>query len=288
MSESAYTSATYAANWIEQVWRSSIHITAYNKQKIVKNWTDLNEGVPKMSGTFNYRKHANLSRATIATNTDGTTDLSFVRNTEAVVSKNPVTFAIPVSVTDELLAKMILDPRDTLRNSIELSLAEGVDAQGAAVYSDIVTNSTGGAGTNISKSVVLDGIRKMATSAKMYFNPGETPGYLVVHPAQIDDILSIPEVTQANIRGDSADPNVQGWVWKAYGLNVDQSANISTAGGQANNLMFIPQAFGIGYNQKIQVKLQDYLLAHRIIGWTQFIAATLNEQYAVLVASPSS
>lgn len=279
----SYRPGTEADKWLNEVWAREIDVLAYEEQVFISNISESDRLFKKLHIPL----HANLSRASLA-NSDTGSSLTFVANTESEVTVTPGATVVPVEVSAHTISRMQNDPDDMLKRSIEMSLAEGVDVAGLALVSALTTNIVGSGATNLTKSDILDGLQKLAAGAKMYFKPGKTDAICIVHANQVDDILSISDITNAQFRGDSANPGVSGWVAKAFGCKFYETGNVATSGGTAYNVMFIPRAFTISYNQRPTVKSEDFQLTKRIIGWTDYGVATVRDQYAVQLLSSSA
>ena len=150
-----YRPGTEAAAWIQTIYSRKIHINAYNRRKIAKNFLSLNdesqEGKPGQ--TFQWFTHANLTR-TALTSTSSLTGLPYIANTEVAISGSAQALIVPVQVNQLTLNRMMIDPRETLKASIEQSLAEGMDAAAAQTASTMVANPLGSSGTVIDKSLL--------------------------------------------------------------------------------------------------------------------------------------
>lgn len=279
-----YTPGGDAAAWIQNVYSKKIHVNAYQKQKIAPNWNDLNEESQdgKPGSSFTWFTHQNLARVAFAT-TDTGDSLTFQSNTETSVTGSASAYIIPVQISQLTLNRMMLNPKNTLRESIELSLAEQVDVICGQKYSSIATNSVGGAGQDITKALILVAQGKLSATAGHYFDQGVTECFLEYHHSQHNAVFNIPDITAAYARGDKANPNVTGIIVEALGSKFVQSGNIYRNGGITYNCLHIRLSHGIGYNQRMSVDLQKYLYAHRLLGIVDFMAMEQKDEYACLV-----
>jgi hypothetical protein len=272
-----YTPGLEAAAWIKEVWEPGIAVAAYEEMKIAPHFRKLEA----MSGQIHIRKHANLSRSTLGSTTAGSA-ISVTENTEVEVTKTPQTVYVYTAVSDVTIARMMFDPSDTLRGSIESSIAEGVDVECAKLFTDMTTSVVGNNGVDVTEATFRQGVQKLATNAKQYYKVGQDEPSFIVHANQIDDIMGEPRFTEYQMRGDGSSPLVKGWTLRAHGAAFYETGNIQvTSSTMRNGLLIDDLTMGIGYNQTPTVKMESYLLEKRIIGWVDFAAVTIWEEYGV-------
>lgn len=265
------------ANWIRDVWVPEIGIAAYEEMRIGNNFKRL----PAPEGRVLYRKHANLGRNTMAIGGDGS-NLTASGQVESVVQGLPQTSYVYVRTNQNAIVRMTQDPQDIFRRSIEMSLAEGVDVACGVKATDL-TNIVGSSADNITEALLQDAIVRSATSMKMEFDPGQDELLFCMHPHQIDDVISISNWTNAQVRGDGETPVVKGMILRANGTRFVETGNIAQTGGNTfNNPIFRPNVtFGIGFNQEATVLYQEFLLEKRLIGWVDFALITCWDNYGV-------
>jgi len=269
-------------NWIETNWDPSIHITAYNKAQIINKFSQLNSDAGKPGRNFNVRSLANFADQTATVNNNhNLAGLTNAGTAEAVVSGTAETRYVFISVKEQTLAQLIVDPMQPFRNGAESALMEGIDEVGAGLF-DNLSNTIGSPAANIDASLLLEGITTLASNAKQYWQPGTSKtAYLCSHHNQINDILDDPKFVQADFRGDSANAMVNGWVHKAYGVTVTTSGNIQSSSSAYHNALFIPEAFGIGWNQRMKVQKDRDGLEISIIPWADYVIMEKQDYLAV-------
>lgn len=279
-----YRPGTEALAWIQTQYSKKIHVNAYNKMRVGKNFKDLNEESQggKPGQTFNWFTHANLSRTSL-TSTSSLVGLTFQANNEVAISGTASALIIPVQVNQLTINRMMMDPRNTLRDSMERSLAEGVDNACTLLAASLGTSVVGSNLDNITKSLASQAGGKLATNAKEYWAPGEAQAWFYYAPSQYQFVQNTLDWTAAQYRGDAENPNVSGVVNKANGLTMVMSPTVYSSGGVAYNFIQTEFSHGLGYNQRITVKVQDFDAAYKLIGLTDFMAMELKDEYAVLV-----
>lgn len=270
-----YTPGTEAANWIEQHWDPEIFIAAYEESVIIPLFTKME----KPGKQLNFRKHATLSTLQLGESSAGSS-LTFAANTETVNTATPSTRYCATEVNANVLARMMADPEDTLRKSVEMSLAAKMDNLAGALFAALSTSTVGSGAASIDKTAILEAQRKLAVAAKMYYKPGVTPASVVVASSKTDQLTAISDFMSAQVRGDNANPIVTGWLFEAMGFKFYETGSL-TFDTSLHNCMFVKPAFGIGYNQRPTVKLQQYQLADRIIAWADFAVIERDDACAV-------
>jgi hypothetical protein len=269
---------------MEDVWRPSMGLTTTEESVLADKVEDGNEGVEKIAGKLHIRKLGTFGRTTLA---DGTgtaavgTGLTYQGQDETETTVVPKTVYTALEINKNVFSRMILNPRNGFRTQLAASLAEGQDAEVAALASSFA-NYLGGA-QDLDKGLLLACLGGFATRAKKMFKVGVTVADLVIHPSQIQFLLDIPEITNAQIRGDDQNPNVKGWVWTAWNLRLNETGNVLQSGGLTYNPLFLRPAMVLGYNQKPDFLVQEYELVERIIAWMELGAGLVWDQYCMAV-----
>lgn len=265
--------------WVNEVWANLIDREAYELAVIYP----LIKEYPSLHGKLHIPKHAALSASTIS----GTTDMSgfgltFSANTEVEKTITPSTVNLNVSVNANQIARMMVDPQDTLRTSIDMSIAQNIDQGVATLFQALSTNISGSYAAPLDKSAILEAKSKVKAGAKEYASDQINFCY---HHLQDDSVMSIGDFVQAYVRGDAQNPAVGGKIIESFGIRFYSTGNIRNAGGGFNNCMFISRAFGISFNQKPTVKAQEDGLATWLLGWADYGTDTVRDGYAALLKS---
>lgn len=267
---------TQAINWTQDVWTPEINIAAYEEMRIEPTFLRLG----KVGERVHVRKHANLARQTAADGTALINLTTYSGAVEAEVTGTPTTIYIITVTNQNTIARMMQDPRDTFRRSIDMSIAEGVDVACALKIDDLV-NIVGGVGQNVTEATFLDGMVVLAENAKGEFTPGKTKAVFVFHTRQLDDVIdSTKGWNQYQIRGDQDNAISNGMINSAYGFDFIESGNIQNVGALFHNGMYIPQkTFGIGYNMPITPSIEQRDFAWLVKGIVDFSAVTIWDVY---------
>lgn len=276
----ANTNTTTAAKWVDQHWED-IDVLAYEEMV----------GIPLMMespksphGQLHVPYMANIGTVTVAAGSAGTMTAS--ANTESEATFSPTTYACIQDVELPLIVRAVQDPTNKLKEGMGSAIAQALDVAALTTAASL-TQIVAAAG-NVGFAEILDAYQKGAAGAKSKWRPGKTVPSCILHVSQIDDLMSILNLTSAQIRGDSANPMVVGWVFKALGIDFYESGNVYSTGGVASNVMLIPSAFRVAWNQRPQTLVQEYQLLSRIIVWSDAAFGIARDPYAVQITSPSS
>lgn len=283
--------ANEAVNLIISRWNPGLLLAA-NEEMMIADKFSKPDGVEYINGNLYFRKIARHAASTLASNATGAT-LNMNANTETAVAAQPTFIYSGVQVVLNTLTRLVGDI-DNVKGTGQLmsaykkqsmaALATQIDSTSAQLTPSLGTNIVGSGAVDIGKSLILNALQKLITSARDNFKVGQTTAYLCIHPSQANFLLDIPEITAADVRGDSENPNVKGWVWKAWGLNVRESGNIWQSAGVTYNMLFTSDAFAIGYNQRPTVlPLQDIEAYYNLICICEHGEVELFDEYAAQV-----
>lgn len=276
---------TEAAAWIGQVWSKTINLAAYDEATI---WP-LAKELEMVQGQLNFRKMTNLTRQRITSGSTAFNSLTLSSATETNATATPLTIYICVEINFNTLARLMNDPANDFKRGIEMSLGEGIDAELAGLASSFSTSLIGGPTTNISFANAAAAMEALAINAKAYYKPGKTESAVVLHSIQAGDLIQVSQLSEWQFRGNGEAPVVSGWVVRGAG-SAWYETNQITESGTTNDtdykrgMVVIPDlTIGIGFNQKPTVRSEDFLLVHRIIGWTDFAVLLCWEQYGAML-----
>lgn len=277
----AGTSPKAGASLVNQVWQKDLERTLYEDAEF---WPLLVER-DRPYVQLNIRKFGRFAATNslaATTSADDGTGLTYVVAADSNVPMPPINRYVAVAIARHQMSEMNVDPRGPFRISVEESLNEQIDAVCLQDASTLATNTTGSGTAVIDKPGLLNLLEKLRFAARSAIKLGETKLWTIIHPGQFGDLMTVPELTAANLRGDSQDPNVRGMVLNGLGLNYKVSGNVYTSGGAAFNVIFVPEAFGIGWNEKPVVMAQEFELQYRIIAYSNFAHAVVWDDRAAL------
>jgi hypothetical protein len=272
-----YTPTQLAAH-IRKVWAKEIGLTANEEQVLAPNFKPLDT----IEGELAYRKFGTLTTNSLANASVGES-LTRSGQTEVTVPATPQTEYVCVVVNLNTVARCAFDPRTPLREQMEGALYERVDRVCAQVGTGLTTNIVGGAGTALSDPIIREAKRKLITSAKSAYKVKKQKFVVVIHPQEFENLDGIEAFYRADIRGDKENPLVSGAVYEVRGGYWSESGNI-LQDTVTRNLMFLPKlAFGLGFNKKYAVKMEEFELVYKLIAWVDFGTMECWDEYAVLI-----
>lgn len=174
-----------------------------------------------------------------------------VTRAEATPSDRYGMIEVPINLTARLgdpdNDKALAGYRKALKGGLE----EAVDAYAGTTLALNVSTIKGPG--NFDKAQLLDLKQTLRINAKSHFKNGAMI-HVKYHPSQIKYLETIAEIMNAELRGDSENPNVKGFFVKAWGMTFAETANIPFSGGNYWNMAFLPTAFAKGYNMEPTVK----------------------------------
>lgn len=268
---------TEADVWIEEKWSKEILMLPYEEQV----FAPLYDRLDKPGKLLHLPKHANLSRNTLPDGTAGD-NLTFSANTETEVTAAPSVSYIAVQVDDVLVGRMMSNPNDMLRRSMESSVLEGVDLTSGLLIPTLTTNVTGGTDIDITPALITYSRMLLGLRGKSHVKQkgGSFRPKLVLYAGQLDHLLNVEQLAHADIRGDSENPVVSGWVDKAYGCDIYETGNVALD-DVAHNAMFTPQALGIAFNTEYKAKRESFQMTERLYLWCDFLVVVVFDEYAL-------
>lgn len=261
------SSSNFGLKLVNEVWARQIEAAVYEDMVFANSVTERD----RLYNKLHIRKIGQFTPQTIGQypTTDGTT-LSYSAAADTEVTLIPTANYVAVALHRSQLAQMNVDPRAEFRQSVEQALAQKIDNTTLQYVAQLVTTVAGGASVGIDRALLLNTLSALRTAARMAVQPGTSDIRLVIHPNQIASVMSIPEITSANLRGDGENPNVKGIVLKGLGITYDVSGNVYNDGTVLHNPLYVKSAFGISWNERPSVMAQEFELQSRIIAYCNY------------------
>lgn len=167
-----------------------------------------------------------------------------------------------------------------LGSEMESALAE-LSEQSACANIATLTQFRGGPTVDITAAEWRNAKAQLERNTNGKVRPGESTIYGILDFAQEPHIMSIPEFTNAEIRGDAENPQVKG-IWnKAGGVMLMLTSVLTTDVNGTHGCIWIPMAFVIGWNARSQVVKQDEELQKRIIVANNFGSGVRHDLRAI-------
>lgn len=265
----AGTSPYAGASLVNQVWAPDIERTLYEDAEFWPLLVERERPYYKLNIRKIGRFSATNSLASTTTGDEGTS-LTYVVAADTNVALSPINRYVAVGIARHQMSEMNVDPKGPFRISVEQALNEQIDAVCLQDAASLSTSTTGSGTAVIDKPGLLNLLEKMRNAARSAIKLGDTKLWMCVTPGQFGDLMTVPELTAANLRGDGEDPLVKGIVINGLGLQFKVTGNVYKTGGVAYNVIFKPEAFGIAWNEKPVVMAQEYELQYRLIAYANF------------------
>lgn len=262
-------------------WTKTFFLPSWEKMVFIPRITDA--GRPYASAkmrTFPRFSWSTLSSSTTAVASN--VNLNWIAPLPTVATLTPSGYYIALSWDDQQDDSIELGLESPFRRMMEGCAAEACDAAALDAVASL-TQVVGDASTHPDLALVRSTIAalRMATYGAVDVRDGALQG--VFTPAVEPDLLSIPEMTQANYRGDGENPLVKGFFSKGSGINWNYSTAVDKDSTYANNVIFDPEAFAIMWNTHPSIEKQRDGLATQLLSYANFgVAVARNEKaYAV-------
>ena len=249
----ANITTTTAANFIPELWRDAILDYAERKfvlRNQVQDFSSMLSGggdilhIPKVTEETAAAKSAG-SAVTYSANTDGKIDLTVDQHHYEAKKIEDI---VKVQESADLFNAYAKSMGYALAKKVENYLA--VDILQSATANDVTLAADNTATT----ALIRSGLQKLLDAGYDYTD-GET--YLYGSPAFYMSVLSLGDFTEAQKRGDGANPNVSGNVIQAYGMSVFPSTDWDDDGGTGDESATIFNKNGVYFAQQVAPRVQS-------------------------------
>lgn len=272
-----YTPTQLSAH-IRRVWSKEIGLVASEEQVLAPQFKNLEA----LEGQLIFRKFGVQTTSSLADNLVGE-NLTRSGQTEVTTTASPQTEYVCTVVNLNTAARCAFDPKVPLRTQMEAALYERVDRVCANVGTGLTTSIVGGPGRSLDDPLIREAKRKLITAAKSAYKVRQQKFVAIFHPQEFENLDGIEAFYRADVRGDGENPLVNGAVYHVRGGYWMESGNI-LQDTVTRNLMFIPDlTFGIGYNKKYAVKMEEFELVFKLIAWVDFGVMECWDEYGVLL-----
>jgi len=238
---------------IPELWRDAILDYAERKfvlRNQVLDFSSMLSGggdilhIPKVTEETAAAKSAG-SAVTYSANTDGKIDLTVDQHHYEAKKIEDI---VKVQESADLFNAYAKSMGYALAKKVENYLA--VDILQSATANDVTLAADNTATT----ALIRSGLQKLLDAGYDYTD-GET--YLYGSPAFYMSVLSLGDFTEAQKRGDGANPNVSGNVIQAYGMSVFPSTDWDDDGGTGDESATIFNKNGVYFAQQVAPRVQS-------------------------------
>lgn len=279
--------STQLTNHLETVWSPRLRLDTSEMMDIANHFAPA--GVERLGNSFIVRKVLPKTSNTLAvTSSMSTADLTYEQDIETAVTCSMVFIYTALSITQAMESRLIDSPQysKAVRTQFLRSMSEAIDVAGG-VLGNSLSQVVGSGAASIDRTLILQAMATLRQGTKREWGPGK-PAFLRFHPKQIPGVYAIDAIMNANLRGDSKNPNVTGRV-DGWNLDFAPSMNIYSAGGAYHNMLYIPEAFVLGYNAEPQLEPpQRNGLATVLHGFADYTVTEIFDPYAVDIQSTTS
>ena len=259
-------------------WTKTFFLPAFEKMVFIPR---IKDGGAKPYAAAKLRTFPRISSTALtqATTTVAiNTQLTYQNPLPTVATLTPAGYYIALAWDDLQRDAIELGLDAPFRSMLEGCAAEACDSVALDAVGSL-TQVVGDASTHPDLALVRSTIAalRMASYGAVDVRDGALQG--VFTPAVEPDLLSIPEMTQANYRGDGENPLVKGFFSKGSGINWNYSTAVDKDSTYANNVIFDPDAFLIMWNTHPSIEKQRDGLANQLLSYANFgIAVARNER----------
>lgn len=274
---------TELANVLRETWDSNWH-TFPTEESVIADFVDQPVGTAKVGSKLHLRKVGTIAATTFATSDSGES-LTATANTEIEVQATPVSKYAMTSVTRQGANQIIDDAgySAALRKQMLAGMDEAIDTSlftlaASATYTE--------SSADIDKPTILSAIGKLSKNGKGHIRLGAngTKKVAVVYPDEIKNLLGISDIMSAQVRGDSQNPTVKGWVVDAFGVEWRESGLVYVNAGTAYNPLLDKNAWVLAWNEKPHIlEAQPYQLNVRLIAYSEYAVKEMWTQYLVSI-----
>ena len=244
---------TTAANFIPEMWRDAILDYAERKFQLRNQVLDFSSMLAGGGDILNIPK---VTEETAASKSAGTA-VTYTNNTDGVIQLNVnqhhyeakrIEDIVRVQESADLFNAYAQSMGYALAKKVENYLA--VDILQAATGNDVSLSSD----NTFTTALIRSGLQKLLDAGHDYTD-GEH--YFYCSPAAYMSLLSLGDFTEAQKRGDDANPLASGQVMMAYGMPVLPSVDWDDDGGSGDETATIFNRQSVYFAQQLAPRVQS-------------------------------
>ena len=250
---------TTAANFIPEMWRDAILDYAERKFQLRNQVLDFSSMLANGGDILNIPK---VTEETAAAKGAGSA-VTYTNNTDGVVQLNCTEHHYEAKrIEDIVRVQESADLFNAYAQSMGYALAKKVENY----IAELIQTATGNdvqlaTDDTFTAALVRDGLEKLLDAGYDY---GDGNTFMYASPKAYMSLLGIGDFTQANLRGDSENPNVTGRIISAYGMGLYPSTDWAEGGTATTETASIFRRESVYFAQQIAPRVQsaydiDYL-----------------------------
>lgn len=258
------------------VYSAKFFRTTYQRQILVP----IVEEGERLFGAMVLRKEARVTAAALAQTSDGT-GVTYVNPVGSPVTVSPGGVIVPIGWSENEDAQVDFNMDKIAGDAAASALAESIERTTAANFqtgTQIITNAVADAPTLRAATALLTG---NTNGEGMVGGPETIYGFF--SNTQMVTLQGIPEVNNAQARGDSENPYVKGiWV-RGFGMLLNISTVVAQDANGYHNAVFLAAALTVRWNTRSRIKRQDYEYRNGYYGYANVGSAVVYDNRMVVV-----
>lgn len=267
------------AHFNYEVWEDSFHGATYQELLALARFYDLKRPYSK-----NHTRNAARLLGNSMASTDVGTGLLYQNPVGPEVTTTPAAnyVATAWAYGEAMSTDVPLD--QDLATEMQKALAEASETSACAQFAALSQNR-GAAGTDIVVGSWRNALGLLTQNTNGAFSPGQSEIYGILDASQYNAVMSIPEFTHADIRGDGENPQVRGIWSKGGGAMLMLSTALTTDPNGTHGCIWVRSAFGVAWNDRSTVLRQRLEAQNRLICLNNFGTSILHDLRAVGIST---
>lgn len=268
--------------WNLQSWKNGFEMTTYQRYVVIPILEDYGK---RLYGTGNVRKHARVSGTVLGQSDDGST------LTASTIIGTPITIT---AAGNYVMAAWSENEDAQIDANLDAEGAANIE-QALAELTETSVQANAQSLTQILSQAAVDAPMFRQAFGRMVGNTngvtmpgGDKTVYAVFSHTQYPNIMNIPEFTEAQVRGDSENPQVKGIWGKGNGVQLMLSTVVAQDANGWHNFMFTSDAFVVGWNARSRIKRQDYNLQNKVIAFNNMGSAVQHDLRAIAMRTTAN
>ena len=241
-------------------WARRIEPALYDSMLFIPT---LDETAETINQQLTVRRLGRISTQTLADTNDGET-FNFDTITPTAITLAPVWMIAAAAYADSAPRRQGDEIKPAYASNVEDALAAGLDYYMLSLIPSGTTTPIVNAAYNIDAAGLRSALAALVTNTKRKIKPGDDIN-LLLDTGQVDDALSIPEITQAYQRGDGRSPLVSGRVSTGYGFSFAFTTLLTSDANGKHGAAYKGQAIQYGYNKRPSPEVQRYKKQTRLM-----------------------
>lgn len=249
-----------------QTWPDTAEGTTYQKMVAIPMF---DEYPGRLLNRGNIRKQARATGQTLAQNAEGDT-LTASDITGTPVTLDPTGRYVYGQWSENEDAQVDLNLDRVFADNFEQALAEVSDQ---AVLSSVPSLTQIMSQAGVDAAMWRQAIARLVGNMNGAVMPGDNDIFAIFSHTQYPNLMSIPEFTEADVRGDGENPHVKGIYTRGGGVKLMLSTVVAQDGNGWHNFLGVRKCIVVGWNVRTRLKRQDLLLQNRIVLFNNFGSA---------------